>query len=94
LGGLIVNREQVKEVFKVLKNVYPQFEVTSEKLDIWTKFLKDQNPAVIMRNVERFVLDSKFPPSIADLREKKLEAYSTDIFNKIREWEKDAVREQ
>jgi predicted rRNA methylase YqxC with S4 and FtsJ domains len=86
-----MNREEVKEVFKILKNVYPQFEVTSEKLDIWSGFLKDQNPAIIMRNTERFVLESKFPPSIADLRERKMEAYSTNIFDKIKEWETNAV---
>jgi hypothetical protein len=89
-----VKREEVKEVFKILKNVYPQFEITSEKLDIWSKFLSDQNPAIVMRNAERFVLDNKFPPSIADLRERKLEAYSTSIFDKMREWEKDATRKQ
>jgi hypothetical protein len=89
-----VNRDEVKEVFRILKNVYPKFEVTTEKLDIWTKFLKDQNPAVVMRNTERFVLDSKFPPSIADLRERKLESYESNILDKIRGWEKDAARKQ
>lgn len=89
-----MNREEVKEVFKVLKAVYPQFEVTSEKLDIWTRFLKDQNIAVIMRNAERFVLENKFPPSIADLRERKMEAYSSNILDKIREWEEHATGKQ
>jgi hypothetical protein len=84
----------VKEVFRILKNVYPQFEVTSEKLDIWSRFLKDQNPAIVMKNTERFVLESKFPPSIADVRERKLESYESNIIEKIRGWEKDAARKQ
>lgn len=87
-----MNREQVKEVFRLLKNVYPQFEVTTEKLDTWTSLLKDQNPAVIMRNAERHVMDNKFPPTIADLREKNHAAYQSNILDKIKEWEANAAR--
>jgi hypothetical protein len=74
--------------------VYPNFEVTSEKLDVWHRFLKNDNPAVVMRNAERFVLESKFPPSISDLREKRIEAYRSDILEQIKEWEKNATRKQ
>jgi Loader and inhibitor of phage G40P len=87
-----MNREQVKEVFRLLKNVYPQFEVTTEKLDTWTGLLKDQNPAVIMRNAERYVMDNRFPPSIADLRERNNAAYQSNILDKIKEWEANAAR--
>lgn len=87
-----VNRDQVKEVFKILKNVYPQFEVSKEKVDTWTGLLKDQNPAIVMRNTERFVLENKFPPTIADLREKNHAAYQSNILDKIKEWEANAAR--
>lgn len=64
-----MTREELKEIFKILANVYPQFDVTSEKLDIWHRFLKNQNPAKVMQKAERFVLESKFPPTISDLIE-------------------------
>lgn len=86
-----MDRKQVKEIFKILKNVYPQFEVTSEKVDVWASFLKDQNPAIIMRNTERFVLESKFPPTIADIRERRIEAYSSNVLDQIKEWERNAA---
>ncbi|MEK3819656.1 replicative helicase loader/inhibitor [Cytobacillus sp. FSL W8-0315] len=89
-----MTRDQVKEVFKILKYAYPLFEVTSEKVDTWTRLLKDQNPAVIMRNAERFILESKFPPSIADLRERNHAAYQSNILDQIKEWEKNAYRKQ
>lgn len=66
-----MNREQVKEVFKILAYAYPRFEVSSEKIDFWHKFLTDQNPVTIMKNVERHVMSNPFPPTIADLREVK-----------------------
>lgn len=87
-------REELKEVFKVLKNVYPQFEVNSEKLDIWHKFLKEDNPAVVMRNAEIFILESKFPPTVADLREVRHPSYNNNVLDEIKEWQKNASRKQ
>lgn len=87
-----MKRDQVKEVFKLIKNTYSQFEATSEKIDVWTRLLKDQNPAVVMRNTERYILENKYPPVIADLRERKLEAYNSNILDQIKEWEKNAAR--
>lgn len=66
-----MDREQVKEVFKVLAFAYPRFEVSSEKLDYWHKFLIDQNPVTVMKKVERHVMEKPFPPTIAELREAK-----------------------
>lgn len=64
-----MNREQVKEVFKVIAFAYPRFEVNSDKIDFWLKFLTDQDPAVVMKKTERHVMNNVFPPTIADLRE-------------------------
>lgn len=86
-----MKREEVKEVFKLIKSVYPQFEVDTGKIDTWTRLMKDQNPAVVMRNAERYVLEQKFPPTIADIRETKLEAHSNDFLKKVAQWEGDAV---
>lgn len=86
-----MNREQVKEVFKLIVNVYPKFEVTSEKVDTWARLLKDQNPAVVMRNAEKYILDQKFPPTIADLRERRLAAHSNAHLEKVKQWEEKAL---
>lgn len=86
-----MNRNEVKDVFKLLTQVYPQFEVTADKLDTWTRLLNDQNPAVVMRNAERYVLENKFPPSLSELRVIKKEAHSNDFLNQIVEWESEAV---
>jgi hypothetical protein len=68
-----MNREQVKEVFKILAFAYPRFEVSSEKIDFWQKYLSDQDPARVMQKAEKHVMDKPFPPTIADLREAKRE---------------------
>ncbi len=85
-----MKRDEVKEVFKVIVNIYPQFEVSADKIDTWHKLLKKDNPAVVMRNVERHALDKKFPPTIADIREVKKEAYSNSFLEKRKQWEENA----
>ena len=65
----MMTKEQVFEVLKLVNEAYPNFEVTQDKINIWHKFLKDQNPAIVMKNAEKHVIESKFPPTIADLRE-------------------------
>jgi hypothetical protein len=87
-----VNKEQVFEVLQLIGHSYYNFEVTQEKIDTWHKLLKDQNAAVIMRNAERYVLENKFPPTVADIRERLHEAYSSKILEQIREWECNASR--
>lgn len=87
-----MNKEQVFEVLSLIGNSYSNFEVTQAKIDTWYKLLKDQNPAIVMKNVERYILGSRFPPTIADLRERKIEAYNSNILDQIKEWERNAAR--
>ncbi|MBP1950260.1 replicative helicase loader/inhibitor [Virgibacillus litoralis] len=86
-----MNREKVFEVLRLLADAYPSFSIDQIKIDTWARLLKDQNPAVIMRNAERYALENKFPPSLSDLREVKKEARSKDFLRKRREWESAAV---
>lgn len=86
-----MNKEQVFELLQLLNVTYPSFDISQTKIDIWSKLLKDQNPAVIMINAERYVLTQKFPPTIADLRETRTEAKGNDFLKKLDEWERGAV---
>lgn len=62
-----MTRDEVKEVFKVISYAYSRFDVNSEKVDVWYGFLKDQNPAEVMRKVEIHIAKEKFPPTIAEI---------------------------
>ena len=86
-----MNREQVFEVLQLLNDAYPNFNFDQSKIDNWTKLLKDQNPAVIMKNAERYALNNKFPPSLSDLRQTKLEAHSNDFLVQRACWESEAL---
>jgi|GEM_PF-6455207 hypothetical protein len=66
-----MTREELKNIFKLLVNVYPNFEVSSEKLNIWYEFLKDNDYQSVLNNTKEYVLSNRFPPSIADLNKKR-----------------------
>jgi hypothetical protein len=89
-----MTKEQIFEVLQLIGQVYPSFEVTQEKIDVWHRLLKDQNPAVVMRNAEQHVLGNKFPPTIADLREVYHPAYNSKILEQVAQWEREATKNE
>ena len=91
MTSISTTKKQVAEVLVFLNDTYPNFTVTQSKVDTWYRLLKNQNPAVIMKNAERYALTKKYPPAIAELIETKSEARSNNILKQIAEWERDAV---
>jgi hypothetical protein len=86
-----VTKEQVFELMKFIRNVFPSFDFDQEKLNTWHRLLKDQDPAKVMIAAERFALEQKFPPVIADLRERRMN-YQSNILLEMEEWERNATR--
>lgn len=86
-----MNKENTYDVLKLLSDSYQVFNFDQSKIDTWTRLLKDQNPAVVMQNAERYVLENKFPPSVSDLRVIKKEAHTNDFLKRLVEWEREAV---
>lgn len=85
-----MNREKVFELLKLISDAYPHFDFDQGKIDNWSRLLKGQNPVVVMKNAERYVLENKFPPSLSDLREVKREAHSSDFLKKVEKWKGEA----
>lgn len=86
-----MTKKDVVDLFKIIVAVYPNFEVNQDKIDIWHRLLKDQDSTIILNNAERFVLENRFPPNIADLREVRLESKTNNFLEKMKEWEREAV---
>jgi hypothetical protein len=86
-----VTKEQVFELMRFIRNVFPSFDFDQEKLNTWHRLLKDQDPAKVMIAAERFALEQKFPPVIADLRERRMN-YQSNILLEMEEWERNATR--
>lgn len=62
-----MNREQVKKLFKRIKEFYGSFDVYSEKVDAWTSVLSRYEQDFVSENLEDHILTNKFAPTISDL---------------------------
>lgn len=79
MTSISMTKKQVAEVLLQIHNVYPRFDVTQSRIDTWHGFLKDQNPATVMRKVENHILKEKFPPTIAEVISVKPKKTATEI---------------
>ena len=86
-----MNKEQVYELFQLLTDNYPTFKYDQRKLDTWQRLLNNDNHSVVMKNAEHHILNNRFIPTIADIRETKHPSYEADdILEKIKKWEREA----
>lgn len=83
-----MTREEVIELFKVIKSVYPTFEVSSTKVDTWARMMHKMDFKRVMAKAEHHTMENKFPPTIAEIA-----AYAPEKNNhleKMKKWEREA----
>lgn len=85
-----MNRDQVIELFKLIKSVYPTFEVDSHKVDTWTRLMKDMDFKRVMAKTEEHVQSNKFPPTIAEIS--AFAPPKNETLEKIEQWEREAAK--
>lgn len=85
-----MNRDQVKNLFKVLVKAYPSFEVDAEKVDIWTSIMKNMDYERVMARAQEHIQTNKFPPTIAEIS--AFAPKKDDTLEKMRQWEEEAKK--
>lgn len=89
-----MNRSEVKELFQIIGNVYPNFipsdqEQLTRKVNTWTELMKDMDYKRVMAKAKDHVQSNKFPPTVAEIA-----AYAperNEHLDKMRQWEKEAA---
>ena len=85
-----MTRDEVKELFKFLKYVYPNFEVSSEKVDIWHELMADQDFLRVMKKAKEFAKENRYPPAVADLYTPQTP--KNDFLKQYRQWLKEGEK--
>lgn len=83
-----MNRSEVIELFKMLKDVYPNFEVSTQKVNTWSRLTKDMDYKRVVRKTEEHISSNKFPPTIAEIA-----AYAPEenkVLKQMEEWKREA----
>jgi hypothetical protein len=71
-----MTREETQAILKVLKAGYPNFYKglnkpdADEIIDLWSTMFADESPQIIVEAVKALMCTLKFPPTIADVKEK------------------------
>lgn len=83
-----MTREEVVQLFKLLKSFYPNFDVSSEKINHWTWAMKKMDFNRVMAKAQEHVQSNKFPPTIAEIA-----AYApkkNEALEKMQQWKREA----
>ena len=71
-----MNREETKDILKVLRVGYPSFykdlkkQEADEIIDLWSTMFSSETVRVVIEAVKSLMCTLKYPPTIADVKEK------------------------
>ncbi|CEI81266.1 Loader and inhibitor of phage G40P [Oceanobacillus oncorhynchi] len=85
-----MTKAEVLELFKLIKSIYPNFEVTQEKIDMWADVMKGMDFDRVMARAKEHVTTNKFPPTIAEIS-----AYApekNEHLEKFERWKREAAQ--
>lgn len=85
-----MNKEQVLNILEAISTNYHNFKVDEKKLNFWSFAMKGMNYELVTKKLMAHVVESKFPPSIAELS-----AYSAEKNNhleEMKEWKKESAK--
>lgn len=69
---------EVGKIFAVLSAAYDKFDVNEFKQQLWFEMLQDISYSIVQIAIKKLILESPYPPSIADIRKQCLEVSTKD----------------
>ena len=83
-----MEREEFKILVKGMKAVYadPKFIPDKDAFEVWYSLLKDLEYGTANIAVQKYMMSSKFPPTIADIREQYASITQTQELNEMEAW--------
>lgn len=62
-----MTRDEALEILEIIADVYPRFELTKRKAEIWLPGLQKMEFQGVKRNLENHVAEKVYPPTIAEI---------------------------
>lgn len=88
-----MTREETKAILAVLKAAYPNFykDMTKEDakntVDLWATMFADEKPQIVIEAVKSLICTLKYPPTIADVKEKIALITQPPAMTEIEAWD-------
>lgn len=62
-----MNREETKAFLKTVVSIFPNFQITDHSVSAWQMCFADKDPQVCLAALKAHAIDSKWPPTVAEL---------------------------
>lgn len=87
-----MTRQEALGILIMLKTAYPTFyrnynkDETSEAVDLWATMFRDDPPQIVTESVKALMCTLKYPPTIADVKEKIQELTQPKHLTEMEAW--------
>ncbi len=81
-----MTKGEVAKLLAVLAASYPKFEVDDLKVQVWHEMLGDLDYGIASLAIKKLILESTFPPSIAEVRKAVVEIQTPEQTNGAQAW--------
>ena len=68
-----MTKTETVKLLAVISAAYPNMQVTEATVDLWHELLGDQDLNIVLVAVKKLILESPYPPTIADIRKRAVE---------------------
>lgn len=87
-----------KQVLKMLEEIYLTYpntkEVTQKMVDVWHKHFKNEDHERVEKNLQRYIRENKFPPTVADIFPRKSPVPSAEETKKMMQKKEDELPDE
>ncbi len=81
-----MTKSEVAKLLAVIAAAYPKFEVDDLKVQVWHEMLGDLDYSLASLAIKKLILESTFPPSIAEVRKAAVEIQAPEQTNGTQAW--------
>jgi len=89
-----MNIQETTAILRILKLTYPQFykgmslSDATETIELWTMMFENDNAKIVTEAVKSMIVTLKYPPTIADIKEKISIIMDPDTMSELEAWGK------
>jgi hypothetical protein len=88
-----MDKKEAALLIKQIDSLYPgKINLEPLTVEVWHRALNKQDYEKTVDTLIKYSRENKFPPSVADLFIREVEAHSSNILEKMKEWERNAAR--
>ena len=81
-----MTKGETAKLLAVLAAAFPRFEVDDLKVQVWHEMLGDLEYKMASLAIKKLILESTFPPSIAEVRKAAVEIQAPEQINGTQAW--------